>query len=109
MDRRLPAIADQLLLIEQALRIHGLWGSASPSARALASVEPFCVDTLRFEEWLQWVFLPRMKAIVEHDQPLPRVSGIGAMAEMVYAERIEGLADLLSALQRFDSLIQAGR
>ncbi|WP_258876037.1 YqcC family protein, partial [Pseudomonas aeruginosa] len=28
---------------------------------ALASPEPFCVDTLALEQWLQWIFLPRMK------------------------------------------------
>lgn len=105
MDERLPAVAQQLLLIERELRALELWGVESPGAEALASVEPFCVDTLRFEEWLQWIFLPRMKTIVEADHPLPAVSGICAMAEMAY--RDAQVASLLEALRGFDELIDA--
>ncbi len=105
MDSRLPAIAQQLLLIERELRLLGLWSVDSPAPEALASVEPFCVDTLRFEQWLQWIFLPRMKVIVEADQPLPAASGICAMAEVVYRE--SHVATLLEALRGFDALIEA--
>ena len=108
MDARVPAIADQLLLVERALRVHGLWSAAPPSAEALASQQPFCLDTLAFEEWLQWVFLPRMKLILENGQPLPRASGIRAMAEQVYVERLGSLDGLLMALEAFDQLIEAG-
>ncbi|AWM60693.1 YqcC family protein [Stutzerimonas stutzeri] len=105
MDQRLPAVAQQLLLIERELRVLGLWGIEPPTPDALASVEPFCVDTLRFEQWLQWIFLPRMKAIVEADLPLPAASGICAMAEVVYREaRVVGLLD---ALRDFDALIES--
>ncbi|MGE4405661.1 YqcC family protein [Pseudomonas sp.] len=103
MDVRLPAVAQQLLLIERELRVLGLWATVPPTPEALASSEPFCVDTLPFEQWLQWIFLPRMKTIVEGGLPLPAVSGIHAMAEMVYRER--QVAGLLEALLRFDELI----
>ncbi|MEZ3186575.1 YqcC family protein [Pseudomonas sp. LM13] len=105
MDPRLPAIAQQLLLIERELRTLDLWSAEPPSPEALASVEPFCVDTLRFEQWLQWIFLPRMKAIVEADHPLPQASGICAMAEVVYREG--RVVSLLEALRAFDALIEA--
>ncbi len=87
MDHRLPLIADQLLLIERELRAQGWWDEVPPSEQALSSVEPFSVDTLDFEQWLQWIFLPKMKVILEEDLPLPSASGILAMAEMVYAQR----------------------
>ncbi len=74
---------DQLLLIERELRTQGWWDEVEPSAEALSSVEPFSVDTLDFEQWLQWIFLPRMKMILEQDLPLPNASGIQEMAEMV--------------------------
>ncbi|BFN25246.1 hypothetical protein PSCT_04323 [Pseudomonas sp. SCT] len=105
MDQRLPAVAQQLLLIERELRGLGLWSLESPAPEALASVEPFCVDTLRFEQWLQWIFLPRMKAIVEADLPLPAASGICAMAEVAYRET--KVAGLLEALRDFDALIES--
>ncbi len=84
MDERLPALADQLLQIERELRLLGWWSAQAPSAEALASQEPFCVDTLSFAQWLQWIFVPRMKLIIESDAALPARSGIRPMAEMVY-------------------------
>jgi uncharacterized protein YqcC (DUF446 family) len=111
MDARFPKIAEQLLLIERELRVQGWWGEVSPSVEALASVEPFSIDTLDFEQWLQWIFLPRMKAILENDLPLPNVSGIQEMAEMVFATRnVQGKDRQLQVLlKEFDLLITASR
>jgi len=106
MDQRVPDIAEQLLLIERALRLHGLWSPQAPSAEALASTVPFALDSLRFEEWLQWIFLPRMKILLETDQALPNASGILAMAETLYAHQLDERRSLLEALGRFDQLIQ---
>ena len=111
MDQRFPKIAEQLLLIERELRVQGWWDEVSPSAQALSSVEPFSVDTLDFEQWLQWIFLPRMKLILEQDLPLPTASGIQEMAEMVFAARdVQGRDRQLQVLlKEFDQLISASR
>lgn len=105
MDARIPALAEQLLLIERELRGLGLWSRLPPSEEALSSKQPFCVDGLAFEEWLQWVFLPRMKLIIESDSAFPAASGILPMAEMVYAERLAEMKDLLESLGEIDRLI----
>ncbi|KPC34310.1 tRNA pseudouridine synthase C [Pseudomonas syringae pv. cilantro] len=109
MDQRLPEIAEQLLLIERELRALGWWDITQPSEAALSSQEPFSVDTLEFAQWLQWIFLPRMKVILEHDLPLPNASGIVEMAEMVYAGRLSETRLLQQHLARFDQLIAATR
>ncbi|MBD1553732.1 YqcC family protein [Pseudomonas typographi] len=108
MDPRVPRLAEQLLLIERELRLQGWWGAERPAEQLLASVEPFCVDTLAFEQWLQWVFLPRMKTILEQDLALPNASGILAMAEVVYAARPHASQGLRDALKQFDGLISRG-
>lgn len=105
MDVRFPKIADQLLLIERELRVQGWWDEVAPSAEALSSVEPFSVDTLDFEQWLQWIFLPRMKIIVELGHPLPNASGILVMAETVFTDRPEQSRELRRLLAAFDQLI----
>ncbi|MBB1517605.1 YqcC family protein [Aquipseudomonas guryensis] len=105
MGERLPAVAEQLLLIERELRVLGWWADTPPSAEALASREPFCVDTLSFEAWLQWIFLPRMKSLLEASAPLPNVSGIRPMAEEAYRGRERQALALLTALGNFDRLI----
>ncbi|MBU3058257.1 YqcC family protein [Pseudomonas indica] len=106
-DAHLSALADQLLLIERELRLLGWWADSEPSAEALASPEPFCVDTLTFEQWLQWVFLPRMKVLIEGGYELPTVSGIRPMAEVVYRECPVETRALMQALGEFDRLIKS--
>ncbi|WP_296259523.1 MULTISPECIES: YqcC family protein [unclassified Pseudomonas] len=105
MDKRFPKIADQLLLIERELRALGWWRETPPSDQDLASREPFCVDTLDFDQWLQWIFLPRMKTILEQDLALPNASGILEMAQMVYASSAKETRTLQALLAQFDRLI----
>lgn len=105
MNGRISAVADQLLLIERELRLMGWWEDVPPAEQALASQQPFCVDTLELHQWLQWIFLPRMKHLVEADLPLPTVSGIYEMAEVTYAQQLAQVRGLLKALSAFDRLI----
>jgi len=105
MDARVSMLAEHLLLIERELRLLGWWQDEAPSAEALASPEPFCVDTLAFEQWLQWIFLPRMKVLLETGVALPSVSGIQAMAEMVYRQQPGIARRLLELLGEFDRLL----
>lgn len=105
MDARVLAVAEQLLLIERELRVLGWWQAQAPSAEALSSQQPFCVDTLAFEQWLQWIFLPRMKQLLETGAALPSVSGIQPMAEQVYGGQLEKARALIKLLGEFDQLI----
>ncbi|GAB3370751.1 YqcC family protein [Azotobacter armeniacus] len=105
MDVRVPVLAEQLLLIERELRVLGLWARLPPSDEALSSEQPFCVDALAFEEWLQWIFLPRMRLILESGGALPAASGIRPMAEVAYCERRAEIGRLLALLGEVDRLI----
>lgn len=85
-------------------RLH-LWQNTPPSATALASPEPFCVDTLDFNQWVQFVFLPRMQQIIEHQGLLPERCGIAPMAEeFVRLRRLDG-ASLVHSFERLDALL----
>lgn len=106
MDERFPLLADQLLLIERELRIQGWWDSVPPSPEALASELPFCVDTLSFEQWLQWIFLPRMTFMLEAGMALPTASGVQAMGEVAFRERLAQAKPLLGLLGEFDNLLE---
>ncbi|WP_459206758.1 YqcC family protein [Pseudomonas sp. MLB6B] len=107
VEQRVLDIADQLLLIERELQVQGWWVSTVPDPKALASVEPFAVDTMAFEQWLQWIFLPRMAQIIEGGHPLPNASGILVMAETVFADRPEQSRELRRLLAAFDRSISA--
>lgn len=107
MNTLLPLLAEQLQLIERELRGLGGWQSSPPEPEALASEQPFCVDTLEFEQWLQWIFLPRMQALLSSGAPLPSSCAIAPMAEMAFAQRLAPAQTLLSVLGEFDRLLQA--
>ena len=98
-------IADVLLEVEASLRIHGKWDEDKPDANALNSQIPFCMDTLSFEQWLQWIFLPRMKDTIEETKPLPAKSGIFEYAEECLHKNDPSTTNLLKLLKRFDDLI----
>ena len=98
-------IAEVMIDIEAQLRQLGQWDKIPPSTEALASQEPFCVDTLTLPQWLQFVFLPTVYRMLEDEQALPGRCGIAPMAEEFF--RGSGLAvdDLEAALLRIDELL----
>jgi|GEM_PF-124673 len=61
-----------------------LWSEQTPSAEALASSLPFCCDTLSFENWLQFVFIPKMLHLLAHRMPMPQSLVIAPMAEQTW-------------------------
>ena len=99
-------IADVLLEVEATLRINGKWDESSPDSGALASKQPFCMDTLEFEQWLQWIFLPRMKTALEETKPLPAKSGIFIYAQECLHENDPYTGSLLKLIKTFDDLIK---
>ncbi|ROO27808.1 tRNA pseudouridine synthase C [Salinisphaera orenii MK-B5] len=103
----LHAAADILLALEHALRAADLWHERAPTPAAMASRTPFCADTLMFSEWLQFVFLPRMRLIIENDRALPAASGIAVMGREALAE-VSGAPAIVAQLQAFDRLIETG-
>lgn len=98
-------VADSLLRIEIELRQLGLWDEEPPSPEALQSTQPFCIDTLEFTQWIQFVFVERMKVIIENDHPLPAVSGIAPMAEEHFRGRPESGEGLVRELEEIDRLL----
>jgi uncharacterized protein YqcC (DUF446 family) len=100
-------LAALLTELATALQAAGQWQMLPPPAAALASTLPFCCDTLRFTEWLQWLFIPRTRAVLDAGESLPSVSGIAPMAEEALDGCDWGTARIVSLLARFDRLIAA--
>ncbi len=98
-------VADSLLQIEIALRSMDAWQEQPMPPEAFESTQPFCLDTMNFTQWLQFVFVARMKLLLETGQELPSVSGIAPMAEEYYRGQSESGANLIQALARMDSLL----
>ncbi|AQA17984.1 pseudouridine synthase [Halioglobus japonicus] len=98
-------IAEVLIDIEANLRQLGLWDKIPPSSEALASTEPFCVDTLTLPQWLQFIFIPTIYGMLEAQSPLPDKCSIAPMAEEFFRGTELSIDELIAALQRVDQLI----
>lgn len=89
--------------IEACMRSLSMWEAVSPPEAAFASELPFCMDTLRFPQWLQWVFIARFRALLEGDLPLPARCNVATMAQEVFKDEVE-MDRLLELLRQFDAL-----
>lgn len=107
MDRYF-AIAETLIDIEAELRGIGHWDRNAPPEQALRSEQPFAVDTLQFYQWLQFIFIPRIRFLIEQQQTLPGACNIAPMAEEAYRGQQLPVAGLLDALRRIDGLLSQG-
>lgn len=72
-----------LSLLKQRLINLQLWNQPQPSAEAFASSAPFCVDTMSLEQWLRYVFLPRMQALLDAQASLPTSCAITEQVEVL--------------------------
>lgn len=94
-----------LSTLQEALKQHHLWQAAPPKAAALASTQPFCLDTLSATEWLQWIFIPRMHALLEAKAPLPKEIAITPYLEEALKHETY-LNDLLAAITTLEQQIK---
>jgi len=105
LDKRAHLIADLVLNIEAEMRTTALWGSHEPKTDALNSLAPFCHDTLYFHQWMQWVFLPKMRHAIETEVDMPSSSDIFPLAEYSLQKLPQNTQQLLQLIKQFDRLI----
>ena len=98
-------IGQTLRLISTVMKQQGLWQSEPPGDKKLASTLPFCVDTLTFCEWLQWVMLPKLIVIVETKAKLPANSNMATMAEQAFKKEPSDTKQLLALIVQLDQNI----
>ncbi len=105
MDPRTHEVADLILAIEAEMRRLDLWEEAVPPPEALASQMPFSYDTLEFTQWLQWMFIPRIKQLLEAGDELPCRSEIHPLAEHTFKGMSINAPGLLYLIKRFDDIL----
>jgi uncharacterized protein YqcC (DUF446 family) len=101
-NTQLSSLLDQL---ERQLRHHQLWQIQRPSLDALASREPFAIDTLEPHQWLQWIFMVKIRAALHGEMVLPRGFSITPYFEQAWAQDA-ARADLLVLLSQIDEASQ---
>ena len=102
------AIVGLLNELEAELKRLALWQEGPVDPALLESQAPFCCDTLRFEQWLQFVLLPRMRALLEANQPLPTAIALCPMAEESLDHRLD-IGRLINVLADIDETLSGER
>ena len=97
-------IRRQLMRIEEVLRAHQQWQPVAPDASAFESTQPFFMDTLTPHQWLQWVLLPRMHALLDGGHPLPNAFAVAPYYEMALDAQHPQRDIILVELQKLDAL-----
>lgn len=99
-------IKPHLQALQKIMQDLGLWQTCPPNEQAFLSTVPFFVDTMSANEWLQWVFIPRMYALLESQQSLPYKMAITPYIEEALKD-LDGLNDLLQPIHEIEKLCQS--
>jgi uncharacterized protein YqcC (DUF446 family) len=96
-------LADLLLNLEKVMRQVNVWEMPEPSQQALVSQQPFCIDSMGFDQWIKFVMLEKFKIILSNGDALPSTSNIAVMAQEFYKTHDKVAKDaLISALEAID-------
>lgn len=91
-------------LIEAELRRIGYWQSEPLRAEQMEFTQAFAMDTMTFVQWLQFVFLPRVREAAAANQ-FPSGSSVGAQAVREF-DGDPNADHLTSLLSEFDALFE---
>ncbi|TNH07559.1 YqcC family protein [Testudinibacter sp. TR-2022] len=97
-------VRQHLQQLQYNLQQLALWQTSPPEQERLQSEQPFHLDTLEPYEWLQWIFIPRMHALLDAEAPLPSKIAITPYLEEAMND-IAQLELLLSPLTDIESLL----
>lgn len=111
IHQQLSLLLDSL---KQSLIDEKLYSTTTPSTEALSSSQPFCVDTLEFEQWLQFVMLPKFQHLVEQGLSLPSIKqsqGMANIAEVVFTQRgiQKQAANTILTIRNIDKLLEESK
>ncbi len=109
MSTQHSLLASYLLKLENALQQHALWSAGSPSQQQLSSLQPFCLDTLTIEQWLQFILIPRLSALLATGAELPKIPadhGMTGMVDLTFSQRNIRANEVVDLIRAIDSLLE---
>ncbi|MDK2749486.1 MAG: YqcC family protein [Halomonas meridiana] len=97
-----------LLELEAAMKAANLWRTPTPDAAAFASQQPFCIDTMSLPQWVRYVFVARLNALIDAEAAMPAKCEVApAVAAYLMQEKVRASDQLLvvKAVERVDKLV----
>jgi uncharacterized protein YqcC (DUF446 family) len=90
--------------IEAEMRQIGFWQNAPLRPEQMEFTQAFAIDTMTYAQWLQFVFLPRVREAAAANQ-FPSGSSVGTQAVREFDGSPEA-GDLITLLAEFDALFE---
>ena len=97
-------VARYLEQIEAEMRQIGMWQGEALRPEQMEFTEAFAMDTMAFSQWLQFIFLPRVREAVAANH-FPGSSSVGAQAVREF-DGVTEASGLITLLSEFDGLFQ---
>ena len=92
--------------METELAKLGLWDVPEPEARAFESASPFFLDTMELHEWLRYVLIKKLRALMAASEKLREKAEIFPYAYEFYHEDRSRYLGLLRSIHRLDSFFR---
>lgn len=96
-------VAEAIDRIETELKRIGYWREEPLPPEMYQFTQAFAMDTMPFSYWLQFIFIPRVRSIIEEKGQFPRASMVAAQAVREF-DGVPETSELISALSDFDAL-----
>lgn len=89
--------------IEAEMKREGYWRAAPLPPEAYDFTQAFATDTMTFSNWLQFIFIPRVRSIIAEQGQFPSRSMVGAQAVREF-DGDDHAGTLVTLLNDFDHL-----
>ncbi|WP_251976845.1 YqcC family protein [Salinicola avicenniae] len=102
-------LAVALRQLEETLAAAELWEVSYPDAEAFESQQPFCVDSMSLPQWLRYVFMARLQALVDARAALPANCAVAPAMEVWLQQNAGGRHQaVVRQLTEVDRLVTEG-
>jgi uncharacterized protein YqcC (DUF446 family) len=101
-------LEDALRELEATMKATSLWRMERPEPEAFHSAQPFCIDTMALPQWLRFVFIVRLEAIIEAGDPLPARCEVAPAVDAYLAQEGAGSTDramMRKVVEEIDRLV----
>ena len=96
-------VTAKLAEIEQEMKRIGFWQDQPLRPEQYEFRQAFAMDTMAFSQWLQFIFIPRVREIIATGGQFPTKSQVGAQAVREF-DTWPDAGNLVSLLSEFDAL-----
>lgn len=96
-------VRSKLDAVIAAMKETGAWDVERPGDAAFDDMGAFGMNTMAFEQWLRWVFVPNVENAIAAGGPWPRSSQVAVQATRE-GDGNPPVAELVPALSAFDDL-----